>query len=503
MTVSIVVIINHEARLQKTLEALRKQLYQDFEAVIVLTDKSQQAAALIETLEDKRFRTVLSKKTSLGAQLNEGFSNTQGSYRTWLSTDTLVTANWLSTLVETLSAYTPDVGCIMSYHAVTDQQGNIAFIEKNQRFDLPSLLLKAVPNVSFLYRTTLAKKVGRYDETLLDHAATDMWIRMASVSPAAFIEKVLSYHLQETTEKNSASDERKKIVDTFLLRTRGQFVIDYLFPSINLSKNPEFERFKARLYFGTLAFDTSEYYPVEAMVDVMTQALAQNKDENLLANIVHLYVKSGQWESAKIFIEKYQKIQPSPLITQLLHVVETKTQSALNTVPFLTMDENFLATDVTSSRTQKEILRHFASQQTKDVEENPGFFAQITTELVNTLNDGKDHPEIWGALSAFTSEKDQLRLTQLRSYFGALLHVPQDPKVMYYLAVLEAVCAACIYKISYAQNKLAELIEKNPDATAAKGALAYLTAATTEKNEHQNEDLQLCGNESSLLEEAN
>jgi hypothetical protein len=252
-------------------------------------------------------------------------------------------------------------------------------------------------------------------------------------------------------------------------------VLDYIFPSINLSKNSEFERFKARLRLATLGMDTHKYCPTDSIVDQLILALEQSYDEKLIGNIVHLYAKQERWNDAEMIAQNYLKTHASSFLEQLNTIISKQDHDALNKIPFLTMDESHLANDCESKRTPKEILRNFASAQSKLAEENTGFFAQIVTELVHGLEDNQDHPEIWQALSEFTSTKDQLKLAQLKSYLSALLRVPQDPRVSTYLKILEGVCCAYTGNIEAGKSKLKEIVNNDPMLVTAKGALEFIS----------------------------
>lgn len=470
--------------------------FSNFELIIVNDGSTDDTAKYLASINHPKIQIVTQENQGLPNALNSGFSKARGEYWTWTSTDNVVGPTWLEELVKALDSSSPEVGYAFSNYAGMDDNSNILFVNKDVRFDLPSLLLRHSGNASFLYRASLAKKVGPYDATLAYAEDLDMWIRMAEETKAVHIDSILYYYrvhgdsMTAQTEKVRAAT--RGVVDKFLAKNGGLFDIDKLFPSIQLSADPAFERWKARIWLATLGARAHYYCPVLAIVDQLYKALLEHYDRGVLANIVHLLAKENLWEVAGQTVAIYQQKDNADLLKQLADIIARQAKSELDQIPYAMIDEKLLAADCNSSLTQTQLLRNLAPLSTQPIspiaqnQPQPQFqsssqpdTATISCEtlaatLLSKIEDQQDHPDVWTALTASQTPEHEKLLHHLRLYVSALIQVPQNAKVLLLLQVLEAVCLAYTKQTELAKSRLQQLSIQSPNIPLVMGALNFI-----------------------------
>jgi glycosyltransferase involved in cell wall biosynthesis len=469
---------NQSSFLLAAIHSILDQTYTNFELIIVNDGCTDETASILASIQHPQLRIIAQENQGLPSALNTGFAVAKGEYWTWTSTDNTVAPTWLEELVKALDTSPPEVGYAFSYYAVIDETAKIQFINRDQRFDLPTLLMCHAGNASFMYRAELAKKVGLYDKALCYAEDLDMWIRMAGLAPAIHVESVLYYYRQHNNSMTSQQDKvRKATTDTvnkFLSKTDGKFDIDQLYPCIQSSADPVVERWKARMRLVTLGMQATFYCPVAALIDQLQLAIAEYYDTGLVVNIVHLYAKIARWDLAHEVIALYREKDNAQIFIQLADIVLRQDVNELQKIPFVTIEENLLATNCKSELSQKQLLRNLclykASQKLS--------YETLVTELVNALEDLQDHPNIWKNIAEFRFEENEF-LNNLRMYLTDLISVPQDPQVLILLAILEAVCFAYTANAETAKERLQTLSSQLPHLPVLKGALSYLNQDET------------------------
>lgn len=469
---------NQGKYLINAVDAILKQTYADFELIIVNDGSTDNTASLLTNMNHPKIRVINQHNQGLPSALNNGFSAAKGEYWTWTSTDNIVAANWLEELVSALENSPAEVGYAFSYYAVIDENEKILFVNKEQRFDLPHLLLRNSGNASFLYRATLAKSVGNYDTQVFYAEDLDMWIRMAQMTRAVQVPYVLYYyrHHQQsmTTQQEKVRQATTAVINKYLAKTAGKFDIDHLFPAIKLSKDPLLERWKSRIWLVGLGASALFYSPVEALVDQVQLALTEHYDRGLIGNIVHLYAKIERWDLAAEVVSHYQKKDPSDFLTQLAGIVAKQSKEELLKIPFMTLEEKLLANDCTSDFSQNELLKNLFPYHKNTSAINAMSFDKLANDLINQLEDMQDHPEVWHNIASLNSQQEKDLLSHLRMYLTELIKLPQDPRAMILLVTLEAVCYAYTVSAKAAKDRLQSLITELPHIAVLKGALTYL-----------------------------
>ena len=459
--------------LPDAVKTILNQTYSNFELIIVNDGSTDATSMLLTNLQNPQIRVLNQQNQGLPNALNAGFALARGEYWTWTSTDNVVGPTWLEELVKALDQSPQDVGYAFSHYAGMDEQGKILFVNQDQRFDVPTLLMRHTGNASFLYRASLARQVGPYDSELVYAEDLDMWVRMASVTRAQHVPTVLYYYRLHANSMTTQSEKVRKategVVTKYLAQTQGQFDIDSLFPSIALSANPALERWKSRILLVSNAMNATYYAPVDALVAQLQQALKEQYETGLVANIVHLLAKSQRWSDALAIVQHYEQTDNAPLLMQLVTIAQNKDHAALQQVPFLTLDEKLCAADCTSPYTQTQLLRNYANA------EHPIFsLEKIVIELAEKLEDQADHPEVWLTIASLQSDADQIVLQQVREFVTELTRIPQEPKTSLLLQVLEAMCKAYTQQETIALNQLQQLQKQHPSLPLIEGAIRFI-----------------------------
>lgn len=473
---------NQSMYLVEAIRTILTQTYEDFELIIVNDGSTDETPQMLAALKHPKVQVITQQNQGLPSALNAGFAVARGEYWTWTSTDNLVSPTWLEELVKALDNSPREVGYAFSYYAVIDESDKILYVHQDQRFDIPTMLMRHTGNASFLYRSELAKKIGLYDTSVHYAEDLDMWIRMAEITRAYHVETVLYYYRQHaksmTTQQDKVRAATKRVVDKYLAKTGGKFDLERLFPNIHMSADPELERWKARMWLVTLGANATFYCPVDAIVDQLILAMNEKYERGLVANLVHLYAKEQRWDAAAQAISIYRQADPSEFLNQLADIIARRATDELQKIPFLTLDEKFLASDCKGPWSQKQLLRNLSSEVLPE-DKKMLSFDKLVTDLVNQLEDLKDHPEVWKNIASLRTLEEKKTLYHLRLYLTELISVPQDPQALILLRILEAVCFAYTGNVEFAKNKLQQLNSQYLNLPVLLGALLYISSDET------------------------
>ncbi len=473
-------VYNQGHYLVGALQSLVSQTYADFELIIVNDGSTDTTPEVLAKLNHPRIKIISQQNQGLPAALNAGFAIARGEYWTWTSADNIMTPIWLESLVKALAGSHADIGYACSFYAGMDDNGKILFVNRDLHFDLPTLLLRHTGNASFLYRASLARRVGAYDVTLSHAEDLDMWIRMAAQTRAVLVESILYYYRLHnnsmTTQSEKVAHATQRAVKKFLAKTNGIFDIDTLVPAISLSPNPPLERWKSRVWLTALGATATYYCPVDALVEQLTVALRERYEARLIANIVHLYAREDRWVEADKVVKHYQQSDHSPLLQQLARIVAQCDKVELSKIPFAGIDEKLLAADCRGSLTPRQLTRNLAPDPTITVKQTQPFSLETwVTQWVNQLEDQQNHPEVWRSIGRLEASAGRQALTDLHVYLQQLLAVPQAPTALMLLLILECVCAAYLGKATAAKERLTQLSVQHSGVAVIHGALLHIS----------------------------
>lgn len=203
-------VYNGEKYLKDSIESILHQTFSDFELILVddcSTDKSGEIAQDY-VQKDSRISYIKNKKNlKLPASLNKGFQKACGEYWTWTSCDNTYQPNAFSELVKSIEKNS-NLGLVYSSMNIIDEHSR-----KTGQIIAGSpedLIFRNVVGACFLYRKSIAKKVGEYNLKLFLCEDFQYWLRIASISLLNPIHKNL-YNYRVHTESLTHTNQKKII----------------------------------------------------------------------------------------------------------------------------------------------------------------------------------------------------------------------------------------------------------------------------------------------------
>jgi glycosyltransferase involved in cell wall biosynthesis len=209
-TISIVITVyNREPYLQKAIESVLNQTYQDFELLIWddgSTDNSVTIARHYAKL-DRRVRVVAAEHRGATGSLKGAFAMTTGTYIGWVDSDDLIAPTALEETKKVLDG-NPQVGLVYTDYIVIDENDNI--IGPGQRCRIPyskeRLLVDFMIFNFRLIRRHVFDSSGGIDEACQLIQDYDVCLRLSEITQVQHIEKPLYYyrkHPQSITQQQN------------------------------------------------------------------------------------------------------------------------------------------------------------------------------------------------------------------------------------------------------------------------------------------------------------
>jgi glycosyltransferase involved in cell wall biosynthesis len=325
---------NHLEYLPAAIKSVLEQTYTNFELIIVNDGSGDGTADFLATIKEPRVHVLHQHNQGLPNALNRGFDEARGEYWTWTSADNLCAPNWLEELVKALDSSSADVGFALSAYAKINEQGQIVSVHRKFRFELASMLAENSGSASFLYRSEVARKVGKYDPGLTGAEDWDMWIRMAEVTQAIYVDTILYYYqLNERSMTRQIPDKVRQsgllTVRKYLAGSGGNFDVLRIYPELH--KADPRSQWEAKVRLADLLM-RSEFCPVEALSNLISSALGERYEIGLAVNGVRLCCLMGHWNLAAAMVKQLTEIESSPVVRHLADLVSRHDSNALRSV---------------------------------------------------------------------------------------------------------------------------------------------------------------------------
>lgn len=209
-TISIVITVyNRERYLEKAIESVLNQTFQDFELLIWddgSTDSGVNIARHYAKL-DQRVRVVAAEHQGMTGSLKGAFAMTTGAYIGWVDSDDLIAPTALEETKKVLDTI-PQVGLVYTDYVVIDENDNI--IGPGQRCCIPyskeRLLVDFMVFHFRLIRRNIFDLSGGIDSTCELIQDYDLCLRLSEITLVQHIQQPLYYYrkhpLQITHQQN-------------------------------------------------------------------------------------------------------------------------------------------------------------------------------------------------------------------------------------------------------------------------------------------------------------
>ena len=202
-------VYNGEKYLKESINSILNQTFQNFELIIIddcSTDSSPAIAQHYTSIDSRIFYYRNNINLKLPKSLNIGFSKARGEYLTWTSCDNLYSPEALDELSKNLDA-NDEIGLVYSSMRIINEYGEKKEIIHSGPAE--HLIFRNVVGACFLYRSSIAKSVGNYDDDLFLCEDYEYWLRISSISKIQPINSCLYYYRRHN---ESLSNQHEKAI---------------------------------------------------------------------------------------------------------------------------------------------------------------------------------------------------------------------------------------------------------------------------------------------------
>lgn len=228
--------------LTKAVKSIINQTFQDWELIIVNDCSTDNTLAIIESLaaQDCRIKFISNNKNlKLPASLNIGFSIAKGEYYTWTSDDNVFKSNAIAAMASYLDRH-PQTDMISMNSDIINENGEvIENFDGNYTYKRCVEYLIHMNNIgaAFMYRKTIAQKVGQYSEMLFCAEDYDYWCRIALAGKIDYSkENIYQYRVHSNSLSKTKRDLVKINTNHIRERYAPNFFLKYNFSLLDKAK---------------------------------------------------------------------------------------------------------------------------------------------------------------------------------------------------------------------------------------------------------------------------
>ena len=261
-------VYNGEDYLASAIDSVLQQTYQHFELIIVDDCSTDKCGEIAQSYANAYANIVYLRNEinlKLPASLNRGFKQAQGKYWTWTSCDNLYAANALEKMLAVIAA-DEKIGLVYASMQLINEQGeNMGLLAAGPAEDV---ILRNVVGACFLYRASVAKKIGEYNCNMFLCEDYEYWLRIASHASIKPIIDVL-YQYRRHAKSLSATREREiiakgiamqRIYYPIFIKTRRQAALFYAYLRDRDIYNPLRQAYLFKVLFYSPAIFFQEIY---------------------------------------------------------------------------------------------------------------------------------------------------------------------------------------------------------------------------------------------------
>ena len=199
--VSVIITTHNRATLlPRAVQSVLAQAYDDYEIVIVDDGSSDETQVVVADFEDPRIRPVRRNRSGgASAARNTGISKSRGEYIAFLDDDDEWTSTKLERQVAILDSSPPMVAMVYGWvDFVDDSTGDVTHRERiimeGDIFDNLVAMRTPGPTSVLMVRTSVAREVNGFDESLPRHNDIDFICRISRKYHVALLPEVVLLH---------------------------------------------------------------------------------------------------------------------------------------------------------------------------------------------------------------------------------------------------------------------------------------------------------------------
>ena len=205
----VLTVYNGKKYVGKAIQSVINQTYYNWELIVVNDCSTDRTLDVIRDFANNDSRIIIINNETnqkLPRSLNVGFSAASGEYYTWTSDDNLFHEDAFEKMVNILNK-NEKIGLVYADFTIVDMEGRI--IEEIKEAEPSEIKYGDNVGACFLYRKTVAEKVGEYDPETFLAEDYDFFIRC--------YQRTQFYHLKEDLydygrhEKNLSATRQQEI----------------------------------------------------------------------------------------------------------------------------------------------------------------------------------------------------------------------------------------------------------------------------------------------------
>ena len=200
------------------LDNLSTQTHKDLEIVLDHNDPSEEEVKLVKEYNDKHdniFHIIVDGVDPIGTSMNRCIENASGDYLCIWNVDDLRTPDSIEIMAKVLDD-NPDVDLVYGNYVIVSKFGetNGQFVDVEPH--IPELKEGMILGPFFMFRKSLIKKSGLFDEQLIQGPDYDLALRLVRNGKAHFMPDNLGYYLNEGLGMSTKPDSKQPIERTVI-----------------------------------------------------------------------------------------------------------------------------------------------------------------------------------------------------------------------------------------------------------------------------------------------
>ncbi|MEJ6791815.1 MAG: glycosyltransferase family 2 protein [Lacinutrix sp.] len=208
----IIPLFNKEKHIQDTLQCVLNQSFTYFEIIIINDGSTDDSLKVLKKITDSRIIIIDQENQGASHARNTGLANAKGKFIALLDADDIWDCTFLENINKAIIQY-PNEYVFTSAIAYKYEKKTVpvrySFKSKNNIIKLDyfkaSQKYTILSGSSTIFKKTILKITGNFDETIKSGQDTDLWIRIGINFPIIFVNKLLVYYIYNTSSLSNTT----------------------------------------------------------------------------------------------------------------------------------------------------------------------------------------------------------------------------------------------------------------------------------------------------------